>query len=194
MTPKQIERLQTKIKKIRASLASEKRRIGCYDDSRGLRYVPLELYIKLEDYKGGLVYTRWFDKNFPEDMGFPIFLFEWLIILFKNDRIKEAEKKAIQVFLSNSYIFDAYFERESKKIDKYEFSNWETKELADKIGYSKNQENLHDFTEWLLGFEKTERFENLKIKYFEITQKLRKQTNEEEWRDLLVQLNELEER
>ena len=84
MTPKQIERVRSKIKQIRATFAAEKRKFGAYDDSRGLRYLPLEYYIKLQDYKGGLTYTRWFQKNFPDDIGFPDFLFEWTIILFKG--------------------------------------------------------------------------------------------------------------
>jgi hypothetical protein len=76
MTPYQKQRLELKIKKIRNILAAEKRKFVGYDDSRGLRYLPTSIYIKLQDYKGGLVYTRWFAKNFPDDAGFPDFLFE----------------------------------------------------------------------------------------------------------------------
>jgi hypothetical protein len=48
-------------------------------------------YVQLGDYAGGLRYTRWFDKNFPDDIGYPDFLFEWTIILFRNAKLKEAE-------------------------------------------------------------------------------------------------------
>ncbi len=82
MTPKQTERLRKKITAIRRTLAAEKRKFGCYDDGRGLRYLPTKYYIQLADYKGGLTYTRWFQKNFPDDCGFPDFLFEWTILLF----------------------------------------------------------------------------------------------------------------
>jgi len=60
MTSTQKQRLEQKIKTIRTTLATEKRKFGCCDDSGGLRYIPTQLYLKLEDYKGGLVYTRWF--------------------------------------------------------------------------------------------------------------------------------------
>ena len=76
MTPKQIERLKKKISSVKRTLSAEKRKIGCYDDSRGLRYIPTKYYIQLADYNGGLAYTKWFDKNFPDDSGFPTFLFE----------------------------------------------------------------------------------------------------------------------
>jgi hypothetical protein len=58
MTPKQIERIQSKIKQIRSTLTAEKRKYGACDDSRGIRYLPLEYYIKIQDYKGALNYTR----------------------------------------------------------------------------------------------------------------------------------------
>ena len=109
MTPKQTERLRKRIMAIRRTLAAEKRKFGCYDDGRGLRYLPTKYYIQLADYKGGLTYTRWFQKNFPDDCGFPDFLFEWTILLFKTGKHKDAEEKAFQTFCSNTYLFDHFF-------------------------------------------------------------------------------------
>ena len=64
MTPKQIERIQNKIVKIKRALAADKRRWGgYYDDSRGLRYLAPEQYIKIRDYKGALRYFNWFNKT-----------------------------------------------------------------------------------------------------------------------------------
>lgn len=94
MTPKEIERIRLKIKKIRAALAAEKRKFGWYDDSRGMRYLPPQLFVKIQDYKGGLVYLRWFQKNFPDDIGFPDFLFEWTLILFKNGKTERCRRKS----------------------------------------------------------------------------------------------------
>src|SRR5690349_5782845 len=119
-TPKQIERLKKKISDIRKTLASEKKKFGACDDSRGLRYIPLRYFIELGDFSGGLTYTKWFAKNFPDDMGFPDFLFEWTIILFKNGKIKEAEKKAFQTFCSNTYLFDKYFCKPILPVNKWE--------------------------------------------------------------------------
>ena len=52
--------MQTKIKKYRGALAAERIRFGWFDDSGGRRYKILELYINIDDYKGALVYLRWF--------------------------------------------------------------------------------------------------------------------------------------
>ena len=88
MTPKQAERLRANITQIKKELAADKRRWGgFYDDSRGLRYLPPALYLKLGDYSGANRYFNWFSKNFPNDMGYPIFLFEWTLALFKTKKI-----------------------------------------------------------------------------------------------------------
>jgi len=192
MTPKQIERIQKKIKDIRKTLYDEKRMYGGYHDGRGLRYIPTELYLKIQDYNGGLTYLRWFSKNFPDDIGMPDFLFEWTIILFKVGKLKDAESKAIKTYFSNSYLIDTFFERNTKPVDKYENSNLETIEFAEFLTYSKNQSVLSDFTEWLTDFEKSEKFEKIKSKYFEISTRLKTENDTETRTYLLKQLYKLQ--
>ena len=81
-------------------LAAEKKKFGCYDDSRGLRYLPTSYFVQMEDYKGGVTYLKWFYKNFPDDGGFPEFLFESTILLFKDGKQREAASAALQTFCS----------------------------------------------------------------------------------------------
>ena len=106
------EKIARNLEKIKKLLAADKRKWGAWDDSRGLRYLSPGLYIQMEDWTGGLKYLKWFEKNFPNDMGLPVFLFEWTIILFKNGKIKEAESKALSDFIFR-YLFAGCFFRES---------------------------------------------------------------------------------
>ncbi len=169
MTPKQIEKIKNKITKIKRELAADKKRWeGFYDDSRGLRYLAPELYLKLKDYSGALRYFNWFDKNFPEDSGFPIFLFEWTITLFKTKRIKQAEKKAMKTFYSNTYLIDKFLKKELLVFDKLENSNWEYSSLVEQLIYSKEQDELIEFSDWLGNFVKTEKFYDFANKFIEI--------------------------
>jgi len=135
------------------------------------------LYVKIQDFKGGMTYFRWFHKNFPDDIGMPDFLFEWTIILFKNGKFKEAEKKAIQTYFSNIYLFDKFFDRPIIPIDNSENSKLHSG-LADFLTYSKNQTELSDFAAWLSAFEKSEHFESIKLKYLEISIRLK---TEDDW-------------
>ena len=185
MTDKQKQRLELKIKRIRAALTYEKRMIGCYDDSRGLRYLPTELYLKLQDYKGGLVYTRWFAKNFPDDRGFPEFLFEWAVILFMNGKTKEAERKALESFFSNTYIFDKFFGRPILPIDKSESSNIDKPEYTEYFKYLSTQPELLNFGQWLKEFEQSERFKSLVTRFIDAKIKL-KDEHDFEMRGFLI--------
>ncbi|MDB5279237.1 MAG: hypothetical protein JWR61_4192 [Ferruginibacter sp.] len=192
MTPKQIEKLQKKITDIKRRLSAEKRKFGCYDDSRGLRYLPVKYFIQLTDYKGGLTYTKWFDKNFPDDRGFPDFLFEWTIILFKTGKTKEAEKKAFQTFCSNTYLFDKYFGRQIIAIDKWEGSNLEIPDFTKHFDYSREQKELGDFTKWLDTFISTEHFINRSTKYIDIQKRLQTERDGETRHYLVKAASELE--
>lgn len=192
MTPKQIERVKKKISDIKKTLASEKRKYGGYDDSRGLRYLPTKYFIELGDFSGGLTYTKWFDKNFPDDMGFPDFLFEWTIILFKKGKIREAEKKAFETFCRNTYFFDKYFGRPVIPIDKWEGSNLEVADFTKYLIYSSKQHELSDFTDWLNKYISTERFISLSAKYTDIHKHLKVEQDQKKRHELIQQATEIE--
>ena len=93
MTEKQADKIRLKIKKIKAELVTDKKRNGgFFDDSRGLRYLPLSYFIKLEDYAGGLKYLNWFFKNFPDDSGFPDFLSKRQSFCLSPEKLIKPEK------------------------------------------------------------------------------------------------------
>ena len=171
MTEKQVERIQNKIKKIKRELAADKKQWGGFHrDSRGIRYLPPALYLKINDYSGALRYFNWFHKNFPDDSGFPIFLFEWIIALFKKKKIKEAEKKAMETFYANTYLIDKFLGNKLIDVIKNESSNWENSSLTEYLEYSKEQEELSDFYDWLKDFTTSDTFCNFSNKYIEIEQ------------------------
>lgn len=194
MTPKQEERIKNKIKKVKAALSADKKRWGGqYHDGQGLRYYPPQLYIELNDFTGGLRYFNWFNKNFSDDSGYPDFLFEWTIILFKTGKLKDAEKKAFETFRSNTYLFDIFFGRQVRKIEKWEGSNLQTQDFADnQFCYNSKQDNLVDFSEWLDNFIATEKFILLSNKYLDIQQRLKTERDKETRQYLIQQERQLE--
>ncbi len=175
LTERQIKSIQTKIQRIKKALADDKKRWGQYDDSRGLRYLPPELYLKLQDYSGAKRYFNWFCKNFPDDSGYPDFLFEWTITLFYCRKMKEAEKKAITTYFSNRYYFDKYFGKPVLKIAREHKSNWEEPDMAESFAYSSTQEKLAEFTKWLEQFIASEKFTAVVNQYNELEKQLDKE-------------------
>lgn len=192
MTTKQAERLRKKIAIIRRALAAEKRRFGEYDDGRDLRYLPLALFIKLQDYAGGLRYTKWFQKTFPDDAGIPDFLLEWTIILFKNGKFKEAEQKAYQTFCSNTYLLDKFFGKTIVAIPKYESFHLEHAAFTDGLAYSCKQIPLRDFSAWLSQLMATEKFIRLSTKFLAVQKRINTETDQETWGYLMQWSYQLE--
>lgn len=193
LTEKQQEKIRTKIKKIKAALAADKKRWGgYYDDSRGLRYAPPQLYIKLEDYSGGLRYVNWFNKNFPDDGCYPDFLLEWTIILFKTGRLKEAEKKAFHTYCNNIYLFDKFFNKETIATEFWEASNLESHEFASSVSaYTHLQENLIDFSEWLENTIKSEKFTQHCTQFIKLRKQLDMESDREKRWQLITQTHEM---
>ena len=157
MTDKQVNSAKKKIEKYKKALAADKKFwSGQYHDGGGIRYFIPQQFIKIQDYKGGLRYLRWFEKNFPEDSGVPMFLFEWTFILFKCSKLKEAERKAYQTFLSNSYLFDKFLGKELLLLNDRENPNWELVSLENKFPYNKTDHEFVEFASWIenvLGHE-----------------------------------------
>lgn len=191
MTEKQKDRIRLKIADIRATLANERRRYGGYDDSRGLRYLPPAFYVQIQDYAGGLTYLRWFNKNFENDAGFPDFLFEWTLILFKCGKYKEAEQKALKTFCSNTYLFDKFFGKTIIPIEKQEYSNIDIPEFTDYFKYSYSQPDLADFAHWLEQLISSEKFKTIKQKYIDIHIRLKTESDKEIRTYLILHANQL---
>ena len=186
MTPSQSDKLKKKIADIKRILATEKRKFGCYDDGRGLRYLPTGYFVQLGDYAGGLSYLKWFYKNFPDDGGFPEFLFESAILLFKAGHRKDAGNAALRTFCSNPYWIDRFFGRPLIPLDIWHPSNLTTIEYTQALAYSSNDPDLADFSAWLRDLINTEDFTQRSNRYLTIYGQLRNESDRE-LRRLLVQ-------
>jgi hypothetical protein len=174
MTEKQIEKIKLKIIQYKKALSNDKKMWGGqHHDGQGVRYLITTEYVKLTDYKSGLKYLNWFDKNFPDDSGYPIFLFESTLILYKCDKLIEAEEKAHQTFFSNTYLFDKFLNKETLQLNKNESSNWEFESLIERFPYSKIDKELVDFATWLETILKTRKFLDKANEFIEIEQKLK---------------------
>jgi hypothetical protein len=167
MTEKQAEKLKVKIVAIKKEMAREKKQWGGYHDGRGLRYAPPQYYIQLGDFKGAMTYFRWFEKTFSDDIGAPGFLFEWAIALFKNGKIKDAEKKVIETFMANTYVIDAFLKRPLNRFDDLPESDWHKKQIQF-IPYSADKEPFIDFANWLKVFVESSDYISTTQAYIEI--------------------------
>jgi len=98
-------------KKIRARLRSyerklrkEKEEYGFYRDGAGKRYHIGPHYMLLGDDDGALAAFRWFDKEFPDDVGEPGNDLCWSLALYRSDNEVGAAKKLRHTMLANLYL------------------------------------------------------------------------------------------
>ena len=188
MTPKQAERLRQKITHIRRVLAAEKHKFGCYDDSRGLRYLPAKYQVQRGDFKGGLTYLRWFHRNFPGDAGFPDFLFEWTLILFKNGRLPDAAQKARETYRADTHLLDGFLGRPITPAEPWEDAPLGAASYAAYFDSLGGQTALADFAEWLAALTLTEAFRADASQFIDLNRQLHGEADPERRRCLVRQL------
>ena len=191
MPSPQSNKIEKELEKIKKLLASDKRKWGVYDDSRGLRYLSPGLYIKNRDWTGGLKYLKWFEKNFPDDAGLPEFLFEWTVILLRNNKLKEAEKKILKTFFSNTYLLDSFFSNEVQQVDKWEGSNLESISYMQFFQYRYDDPAFSDIAEWLDEWMSKDQFIRIRDKYIMLCKKLDQEKDKEIRGYLLAQIIQL---
>jgi hypothetical protein len=116
--------------------------------------------------------TDTFNRTFSDDSGYPIFLFEWALILFKTGRLKETEKKIFIIFDANHYLLDKFLGRDLIPLGTKEFSNLDELEYADFQEYSHADPEFADFAEWLEHFVNSHRFIDFRNEVIRIGEKL----------------------
>jgi len=171
-TQRQILSKQKKIAKYKAALARERREHGWYHDGQGLRYVIAEYYAEIEDFKGALIYFRWFKKNFPDDVGYPNFHLIWTRTLFEQKKFKLAKLKAIETALSNLYLIPTILGVEVEDVGLNEHSNVVGLEYVKEV--EKDIEYLIsvDFFEWLLDVYGSPEYQEIVSKYIRLSMEL----------------------
>lgn len=75
------------------------------------------------------------------------------MVLFQNGKTKDAERKAMETFFSNTYLFDKFFGRPVVPIDNPESSNIDKPEYTEYFKQSSNKPELVAFSQWLSEFE-----------------------------------------
>ena len=181
MTAQKEKSIRRKIDNIKAGLAADKKFWGGYHhDGKGLRYLPPQYYIQLQDYAGGLRYLRWFNRIFPRDAAYPDFFFEWAIILFKAGKKKEGKSMIFRTFFYNTYLLDWFFKLPVIPIEKEEYFIFEKPDYPVKHSiYSCADGQLEDFSLWLQQLYCGEEFREVKEAYINIQIRLKTETDSE---------------
>ena len=118
------QKLRSGLKRHERRLQKEKQEHGFYRDGAGKRYELGPGYMLLGDDSGALESFRWFDKEFPDDIGEPGHLLCWSLVLHRAGDQAAATRKLRQSMLSNLYVLPYLLGEAIAKLDIWHGSNW----------------------------------------------------------------------
>ena len=168
--PKTEKGLSNKISKIRAQFRRLKQEYGFINDGSGTRYYLFYLYFLLNDNKRSAEYIRWYEKEFPDDVGEPVQLLCWALMQHRIG--KEAAIRLRVAMLSNIYLIPYLLGEPIERIDSWFGSDDETPEYLEYLPEQVRNAITDSDLEWIKEMYYSEEFQQALNRHKEIKQKL----------------------
>lgn len=128
-------------KKIRAravrnyrALLNEKKKRGFYDDGGGKRYRIGVDFLTAGATEESVEYFRWFEKEFSDDVGEPIFFLHWALAEYRSGNLREASRRLKIAMVSNLYMLPCLLQEPQERLDIWHSSNWQEPEYVQSAG------------------------------------------------------------
>ena len=115
--PQNEKALEKRISSYRNALLKEQKQFGYVNDGAGKRYLLFSLYLVLNNLEQAQYYLSWYENEFSDDVGEPIQLLCWALILKRFEKNAEARKKLAETMLSNLYIIPKVLGKEIAAYD-----------------------------------------------------------------------------
>lgn len=132
LTDKQ-KKFRDRANRSKRALLKEQKDFGFISDGSGKRYRVSVDYIISGDAKKAEEFIHWFEEQFPDDVGEPVFLLYSAITYFRLQEQKKARSYLLDTMLSNFYLLPSLFSKPISKLDMWHSSNWEAPEYVREI-------------------------------------------------------------
>ena len=189
--PKNEKALEKRISSYRNALLKEKKQFGYVNDGAGKRYLLFSLYFVLNNMEQAQYYLQWYENEFSDDVGEPIQLLCWALILKRLGKDAEARKKLAETMLSNLYIIPKVLGKEIAEYDIWHFSSDGDIDYFDYMP----REVIAAFTEaeiqWISQEYESLDFRRIRKRFIEIFHKLQSLKNVDERKKLLEESHTL---
>lgn len=190
--PKTPRGLSSGITRIRAYLNQEKRDFGYLRDGEGWRYDLAMYYYLLDDNKRSAEYIRWFEKNFPDDVGDPLQMVLMALMLHRMG--KDGSAKLVRAMLSNLYLIPRAIGETQDRLDIWHSSNWDIPEYVDSIPDRILDAITEDQREWIRKLYHSESVTHSRNRCIEIKHELQHEQIGPRRRVLVDELHDLRNR
>jgi hypothetical protein len=155
----------------RRALLNEKKKYGWYDDGGGKRYRIGVDYVAAGELEKAVEYFRWFDKEFSDDIGEPVFLLHWAVAEYRAGNLTEAKRRLKVAMLSNPYMLPLQFGEPQEKLDIWHSANWQTPEYLEEVGEFLAEPSEGE-REWIRQQYLSESFKSLLAEFVAVHQAL----------------------
>ncbi len=98
------KKYREKANRAKRELLKEKKQYGYISDGSGRRYRIGVYYLISGDTQKALEYYTWFDQEFDDDIGEPIFSLFWALTHHRSGNFEEAAIQLQKVMLQNIYL------------------------------------------------------------------------------------------
>lgn len=178
------KKLKSRANRARRELLKEKETYGSIHDRAGKRYLIPVFYVLSGDIEKALEFYAWFKKEFPDDIGEPVFDLYWALALYRRGDIDKARIRLQSAMLQNIYLLPFLFNEPIDKLNIWHASNLEYPEYLQAV-----EEYLAEPTSeeraWIKKEFYSERFSRLYEHYVDTYQKLLDEKDIEKRRKIL---------
>ena len=189
--PKNEKALEKRISSYRNALLKEKKQFGYVNDGAGKRYLLFSLYFVLNNMEQAQYYLQWYENEFSDDVGEPIQLLCWALILKRLGKDAEARKKLAETMLSNLYIIPKVLGKEIAEYDIWHFSSDGDIDYFDYMPREAIAALTEAEIQWISQEYESLDFRRIRKRFIEIFHKLQSLKNVDERKKLLEESHTL---
>ena len=185
-------RIRARLRSYERKLQTEKKRYGFYRDGAGKRYQVGPHYMLLADNAGALGAFRWFEKEFPDDVGEPGHHLCWSLALYRSGNEVGGARKLRQTMLSNLYLLPHLLGSPIDELDIWHGSSDAEPSYVECIPEAYFQLWTAEEREWAARLYHSPGFQSARARYVEISRLLDTTPPGPERSRLVEELYELE--
>lgn len=135
MISEEKKRFRDRANRNRLALLKEKEQHGYINDGSGKRYRAGVFFVLVGENRKALEFFSWFESEFPDDIGEPVFNLYWTLAEYRNGSEDQARYRLQHAMLSNLYMLPFLFGEPLGLLDIWHSSNrdqsdylWEVEE------------------------------------------------------------------
>ena len=164
MTPEEKKQYRDRANRARRALLKEKEEHGYIHDGSGKRYEVPIYYVLAGQHNKALEFYSWFESEFPDDVGEPLFALYWALAALRADQTAYARYRLQNAMLGNLYILPFLFREPIKTLDIWHWSNWADNNYLNTVADFLD-EPTEEERQWIKNEYNTPTFSILRDKY-----------------------------